>query len=59
MAEPDTASKSSGGLVTARKLRKDFARLKREGPKVINLLRELARLARKNTTKGANYPEMD
>ena len=39
-------------------MRKDSARLKREGPKVINLLRELARLARKNTTKGANYSEM-
>ena len=57
VAEVDTASKSSGGRVTSTKLKKDLARVRRDGPKAIELLRKSASKARLNPEAGARFPE--
>ena len=57
VVEPDNASKSSGGQPTSKKLQKDLARVQRDGPKAITLLRTSASKARFNPTAAAKYPE--
>ena len=59
VVDPETASKSSGGILSSQKLKKDLARVQRDGPKALEDLRKAHAKARGNPEAAANFPELD